>query len=140
MFEKNTMASLTKPSQRLLIKIMQEDKARMISGEVDKPVTPDIKRLIRLPGSVHGKTGLKVTPITRDELTDYNPLLYAVPETYSNEPTKITLRRDYRLNMKDVRLSLKKGETEVPEFAAVFLVGRKEANYGYDSEQKDSFF
>ncbi|MFA6804630.1 MAG: DNA primase catalytic subunit PriS [Candidatus Methanomethylophilaceae archaeon] len=139
-FEKNDMSLLNKHDQDLLIKVMKEDKARMMSGEVDKPVTPDIKRLIRLPGSVHGKTGLRVSPISREQLTDYNPLFYAVPEAYSDEPTKITMKRPYQLNIKDDRISLKAGETEVPEYAAVFLVGRKEANWGYDSERKDSFF
>ena len=134
------MSLLNKHDQDLLIKVMKEDKARMMSGEVDKPVTPDIKRLIRLPGSVHGKTGLRVSPISREQLTDYNPLFYAVPEAYSDEPTKITMKRPYQLNIKDDRISLKAGETEVPEYAAVFLVGRKEANWGYDSERKDSFF
>ncbi len=137
LFEKNDMGLLKKTDQETLIKIMKEDKAHMMSGEVDKPVTPDIKRLIRLPGSVHGKTGLRVSPITRGELTDYNPLMNAVPESYSDEPVKITMRRPYELKMRDQTISLKAGETEVPEFAAIFLVGRKEANWGYDSERKE---
>ncbi|UAL07740.1 MAG: DNA primase catalytic subunit PriS [Candidatus Methanogranum gryphiswaldense] len=137
MFEKNDMSLLNKRDQDMLIKIMKEDKSRMMSGEVDKPVTPDIKRLIRLPGSVHGKTGLRVSPISRDELTEYNPLFNAVPESYSDEPVKITMKRPYELMIKDQRISLKTGETEVPEFAAIFLIGRREANWGYDSERKD---
>lgn len=137
MFEKNDMSLLNKRDQDMLIKIMKEDKSRMMSGEVDKPVTPDIKRLIRLPGSVHGKTGLRVSPISRDELTEYNPLFNAVPGSYSDEPVKITMKRPYELMIKDQRISLKTGETEVPEFAAIFLIGRREANWGYDSERKD---
>ncbi|MCA1813180.1 MAG: hypothetical protein LC624_04420 [Halobacteriales archaeon] len=34
-----------------------------MTGETDEPVTSDVKRLIRLPGSVHGKTGLRVVPV-----------------------------------------------------------------------------
>ena len=65
LFQKNTMAMLSKSTQDMLVKIMKEDVAYRLSGEVDEPVTADIKRLIRLPGSVHGKSGLRVTPITR---------------------------------------------------------------------------
>ena len=113
---------------------MKEDMAPRMSGEVDEPVTADIKRLIRLPGSVHGKSGLRVTPITRDELTDFDPLQMAVPKEYSDESVKITMRRDSQLDMLGQHFSLK-GETEVPEYAAVFLVGRKMADIGFASEE-----
>ena len=64
-----------------LMLLEKEVKPRFIS-EIDEPVTSDIKRLIRLPGSLHGKTGLAVTPIKRDELDDFDPLRDAVPEIY----------------------------------------------------------
>ncbi|MDR1690240.1 MAG: DNA primase small subunit PriS [Candidatus Methanoplasma sp.] len=139
LFDKNTMATLARNTQEALVKIMAEDIAPSLSAEVDKPVTPDIKRIIRLPGSVHGKSGLRVTPITRSELTDFDPLQDAVPSSYSDEPLKITLKRDYGFNMKGEQFSLS-GETEVPEYAAVFLVGRKVADFGYASEKKESLF
>ena len=135
MFERDTMAFVSKPTQDILVKIMKEDVAHRLSGEVDEPVTADIKRLIRLPGSVHGKSGLRVTPITRDELTGFDPLQYAVPEVYTDEPVKITMRRDASLNMKGQDFILK-GETEVPEFLAIFLIGRKMADIGFASENE----
>ena len=136
MFEKNTMAVVSQTTQNMLVKIMKEDVAYRLSGEVDEPVTADIKRLIRLPGSVHGKSGLRVTPITRQELTDFDPLQMAVPDEYSDDPIKITMRRDSKLDMKGEHFSLS-GETEVPEYAAVFLIGRKMADYGFASEVKE---
>lgn len=141
LFEKNNMAMLSTSTQNMLVKIMKEDVAYRLSGEVDEPVTADIKRLIRLPGSVHGKSGLRVTPITRQELTDFDPLQMAVPDAYSDDPVKVTMRRPADLDIKGERLSLK-GETEVPEFAAVFLIGRKMADFGHLSEesQKQKLF
>jgi DNA primase small subunit len=139
MFEKNTMASLPKGTQELLVRTMKEDVACRLSGEVDEQVTADIKRLIRLPGSVHGKSGLRVTPITREQLSDFKPLEDAVPEIYTDDPVKVTMRRDYEFSMRGERIKAK-GETEVPEYAAVFLVGRKVADYGYASERRDPLF
>lgn len=138
-FTNNSMVNLTKTSQEMLVRIMGEDMAPLMSGEVDKPVTPDIKRIIRLPGSVHGKTGLRVTPITRDELTNFDPLQFAVPKTYTDEPVRITMRKDMQLDMLGQHFSLK-GETEVPEYVAVFLIGRKYADHGFLSERTDSLF
>ncbi|MCL2509897.1 MAG: DNA primase catalytic subunit PriS, partial [Methanomassiliicoccaceae archaeon] len=139
LFEKNTMATLNRNTQETLVKIMENDVAPSLSAEIDKPVTPDIKRIIRLPGSVHGKTGLRVTPITRQQLTDFDPLEDAVPSSYSDESVKITLKKPYEFKMLGQHFSLS-GETEVPEFAAVFLVGRKAADFGYASEKKESLF
>ncbi|MBQ7621227.1 MAG: DNA primase catalytic subunit PriS, partial [Candidatus Methanomethylophilaceae archaeon] len=134
LFEKNTMAMLSQSTQNLLVKVMKEDMAPRLSGEVDEPVTADIKRLIRLPGSIHGKSGLRVTPITRSELTDFDPLQMAVPDEYSDEEVKITMRKDMSLDMKGQHFELS-GETTAPEYAAIFLIGRKYASYGFASEE-----
>ncbi len=138
-FVNNRMATLKKGTQDMLIKIMKEDVAYRLSGEVDEPVTADIKRLIRLPGSLHGKTGLKVMPITRDELNGFDPLLDALPESYTSNPITVNVKRKIDIKINGERFDLDIGVTEVPEYAAVFLVGRRIADIG-DGEKNDSFF
>jgi DNA primase small subunit len=39
-----------------------------LSAKIDEKVTIDVHRLIRLPGTLHGKTGLKVLELTASEL------------------------------------------------------------------------
>ena len=138
MFENNKMGTLSKGAQEFLVKIMAEDVAYRLSGEVDEPVTADIKRLIRLPGSVHGKSGLRVMPLTRDELTDFDPLVSAVPEQYSDEEVTITMKKDADITIKEQHFKLS-GTVQVPEYAAVFLVGRKMADIG-DGTVKETLF
>lgn len=138
-FVNNRMATLKKGTQDMLIKIMKEDVAYRLSGEVDEPVTADIKRLIRLPGSLHGKTGLKVMPITRDELNGFDPLMDALPESYTSDPITVNVKRKTDIKINGERFDLDIGVTEVPEYAAVFLVGRRIADIG-DGEKNDSFF
>lgn len=138
-FVNNRMATLKKGTQDMLIKIMKEDVAYRLSGEVDEPVTADIKRLIRLPGSLHGKTGLKVMPITRDELNGFDPLMDALPESYTSDPITVNVKRKTDIKINGERFDLDIGVTEVPEYAAVFLVGRRIADIG-DGEKSDSFF
>jgi len=48
--------------------------AKHIGVELDEPVSIDIHRLIRYPGSLHGKTGFKVQEITLTELEEFTPL------------------------------------------------------------------
>ena len=44
-----------------------------IGVEIDEPVSIDIHRLIRYPGSLHGKSGFKVQELTLKQLEDFNP-------------------------------------------------------------------
>ncbi len=138
-FENNMTVTLAHNTTDLLMKIMAEDVAIRLSGEVDEPVTADIKRLIRLPGSIHGKSGLRVTPLSREELTDFDPMSMAVPDEYSDDPVTVTMKRDYDLRMKDQHFKLS-GTVDVPEYAAIFLIGKKLADIGDGSKPKDAFF
>ena len=47
---------------------------KQIGVELDEPVSIDIHRLIRYPGSLHGKTGFKVQEITLTEFEEFTPL------------------------------------------------------------------
>lgn len=138
MFARNTMADLKKNEQDILIAAVG-DIAPTLSSEIDRPVTPDIKRLIRLPGSLHGKTGLRVSPLTRDQLTDYDPLQSAVPEVYTDDSVRVTVRKPMSLRMLGEDMTLE-GETEVPEYAAAFLVGRKYADVGWARDREGRLF
>ena len=138
-FENNKMSTLRKNTQDLLVEIMAKDMAVRLSGEVDEPVTADIKRLIRLPGSIHGKSGMRVMPLTRSQLTDFDPLSMAVPEEYSDEEVTVSVKRPYELGIRGQHFKLDAGVQKVPEYAAVFLVGRKVADIG-DGTVKDTFF
>jgi len=53
------------------------------NAPIDEPVTTDTNRLIRLPGSLHGGSGLKTVRLERDEIADFDPLVDAVPETFT---------------------------------------------------------
>ena len=96
------------------------------AGETDEPVTCDVKRLIRLPGSLHGKTGLKVIPVSLDTLHDFDPLSDAV--VFTDTPVIVDVGVDVTVLLKKETFSLSKGEQEVPLFVAVFLLGKKLAN------------
>jgi len=103
-----------------------ERKVRLrVKGETDEPVTSDIKRLIRLPSSLHGKTGFEVVPITRDRLDTFDPFLDAVPEAFGDERVKVVCTGAVSVRLKGEEFSLDEGENDVPEFVAVHLTCRK---------------
>jgi len=93
-----------------------------LSGETDEPVTTDIKRLIRVPTSLHGKTGFRVTGVDIDSIRDFDPLVEAV--ALPDDPVKVKMREDHRISMKEQGYSLSEGTEEVPLHLAYFLVAR----------------
>ena len=103
--------------------VLQSLKERM-AGQIDEPVTRDIKRLIRLPGSLHGKTGLKVVTLSRDQMNDFDPLRDAVPDTYPDRPVKVRLKDNTSIRIRDCQVQ-GTGDVEVPAYAALFLVLRR---------------
>ncbi|MFO7678261.1 MAG: DNA primase catalytic subunit PriS [Thermoplasmatota archaeon] len=93
------------------------------AGETDEPVTCDIKRLIRLPFTLHGKTGFQVKKIDIDELKTFNPLNDTI--VFSENPVKLQVHRPCSIGMNHQDFTIEEGEQEVPEFLAVFLIGGK---------------
>jgi len=93
------------------------------SGETDEPVTCDVKRLIRLPGSLHGKTGLLVTKVTLDTLHDFDPLSEAV--VFSDELVPVEIQKEINIRLKKESFNLSVGIHKIPLYAAVFCIGQR---------------
>ncbi|HUR61148.1 MAG TPA: DNA primase catalytic subunit PriS [Candidatus Thermoplasmatota archaeon] len=105
--------------------LLKQQTIPMAKGETDEPVTADVKRLIRLPGSLHGKSGLKVVTLRRDQLDDFDPLRDAVAFSTDDEVT-IDPRNDQTMKLGGKEISVKKGEpTKVPLAHAVFWLARQ---------------
>jgi DNA primase small subunit len=94
------------------------------SGKTDEPVTSDIKRLIRLPTSLHGKTGFRVVLLSRAELDDFNPLIEAIPPTWSDEEVVLRGKTKSTLELKGETFNLRDDIIRLPEYAAIFFMCR----------------
>ncbi|MEA3559221.1 MAG: DNA primase catalytic subunit PriS [Candidatus Thermoplasmatota archaeon] len=106
-----------------------------LSGETDEPVTTDIKRLIRCPGSLHGKTGFKVVEVPIDRVDDFDPLRDAV--VLPDDPVKVNVVRPVEQYLGSEDHSLQPGEHTVPTYLAYFLVARRLALLpGSDPDQR----
>jgi DNA primase small subunit len=106
--------------------VLRRTAVSMGAGETDEPVTCDIKRLIRLPCSLHGKTGFKVEKVSLNELKDFDPLNDTV--VLSDNAVNVDLGVSIDIKMKGEHFNLETGVQEVPTYLAVFLIGNKIAN------------
>ena len=96
--------------------------------EIDEPVTTDIHRLIRFPGSLHGKTGLAVTRIALQDLEKFNPLDSAIPQIFQGKNDTVRINRPLTITMKGEKFSLS-GEVEVPRYVALFAVASRAGEF-----------
>ncbi|MFB6354438.1 MAG: DNA primase small subunit PriS [Halobacteriales archaeon] len=116
------------PAIRTLAERLLERATEQDSAAIDEPVTTDTHRLIRLPGSLHGGTALEVTPVDRDALDGFDPLVDAVPAPFRGH--EVTVRADGGppVELGGETFTVPAGETRLPEYAANFLMaaGRAE--------------
>ena len=102
------------------------------AGETDEVVTIDLKRVIRWPTSLHGKSGMKVVefPLERlnpDDANAFDPLTEAVPWKMGVNDVKVrAIRSDVQYRIGESAGQLDTGEIyHVDEATATFLVLKK---------------
>ena len=116
------------PAFLTLARRLFERTLREESAAIDEPVTTDINRLIRFPGSLHGGTGLVVTPVDREDLASFDPLVDAVPERFVGREVRIRWDDDGPpVRLRGETFRREETVTTVPEYAAVFLMARGRA-------------
>jgi DNA primase small subunit len=104
---------------------LQQKALAAKTGETDEPVTSDIKRLIRLPFSVHGKTGLRVVPIPLARIEAFDPLREAL--AYGTSPVEVTVSKPERVRLGEKEYDVQPGPQVLPERVALFLCLRRKA-------------
>jgi DNA primase small subunit len=97
------------------------------SAKIDTVVTTDTHRLIRMNGTLHGKTGLKKVEFPAEHLEDFDPFEEAV--AFKEGTVKVIVSDVPKFRLGGRVLGPYKGQTvEVPTAAAVLLIckGRAE--------------
>jgi DNA primase small subunit len=93
-----------------------------MSAEVDEPVTTDIHRLIRLPGSLHGKTGFLVKQLDMKSLERFDPFSDAQVFEGSME---IFVKESPRFRLGNTEYpAMRECQCELPLSVAILLLGK----------------
>ncbi|MEM1657494.1 MAG: DNA primase small subunit PriS [Candidatus Jordarchaeales archaeon] len=91
-----------------------------VGGKVDEPVTSDVRRLIRLPTSLHGKTGFKVSLVKLGEISNFDPFRHAL--AFKGEVT-VHVNEAPRFRIGEEEFGpFKDEDVELPLSAAVLLL------------------
>jgi len=96
------------------------------SARIDTVVTTDIHRLIRLPETLHGKTGLKKTWLSTSEIENFDPFDEAVAFKRGTVSLFVVDAPKFRLGSETFG-PYKKQKVELPIAAAVLLICKNKA-------------
>ncbi len=101
--------------------------ASLQSARIDTVVTTDIHRLIRLPSTLHGKTGLLKVEFSVLDIKEFDPFVDAVAFKNGNALVLVSSSPEFRLANKKFG-PYKSEKVELPTAAALLLIckGRAE--------------
>lgn len=102
-------------------KRIAEHVANLQSAKIDTVVTTDIHRLIRLEGTLHGKTGLKKVEFSVSEIGDFDPFKSSVAFRTGVVKVLVSDAPEFRVG-EEVFGPYKKEEVELPMAAAMLLI------------------
>ncbi|MFP8952468.1 DNA primase small subunit PriS [Natrialbaceae archaeon A-arb3/5] len=97
------------------------------NAPIDEPVTTDTNRLIRLPGSLHGGSGLETVRLERDEIEAFEPLVDAVPDTFCGQEIAVDVTDGGQVDLGGDSFTISEGDQSVQEYVGVFLMARGRA-------------
>jgi DNA primase small subunit len=103
-------------------------KARTTAAApIDEPVTTDVNRLIRLPGSLHGGTGLVVSRVPIGDVAEFDPLVDALADTFQEERIMVDVSDQTEVTLAGEKFNLQGGPQSLPEHVGVFAMARGDA-------------
>jgi DNA primase small subunit len=115
------------PGVRTLVEALATDVVREETAPIDEPVTTDVRRLIRCPGSLHGGTGLVVRRIPVDAVDAFDPLVDAVAEPFTRREVEVEVTDPGPAWMAGDSFRMEEGIVSVRECLGVFLLARGRA-------------
>lgn len=119
-----TLAELYRKIGYKKFRFVIEDAAKKSGAMIDPSVTTDTHRILRFPGTLHGKTGLLKKRCL--DLESFSPLEDAV--ALGHEPMKIFVDNSPRFSLSGEQFGPFKSESvELPMMAAIYLLGQNMA-------------
>ena len=115
------------PGLRTLVSALTDATLTEETAPIDEPVTTDTKRLIRLPGILHGGSGLVVQRLERGEVEDFEPLDDAVPDRFRKRDIAVDVTDPGPVRLDGETVRVEGGNQSVRECVGVFLMTRGRA-------------
>lgn len=107
--------------ESLLSNLIEKEKLFL-----DRQTSVDLAKIIRVPDTIHGSTGLAAKEFEREKLKEFNPLKESI--IFSTNPLKVFVKSAPKFFLGGENFGpFREQETELPEFAAIYLMARNSA-------------
>ena len=107
--------------QSLLFSLIEKEKLFL-----DRQTSVDLAKIIRVPNTIHGSTGLQAKKFSREELKEFNPLKESI--LFSTNPIKVFVKKTPKFLLGGESFGpFNEQETELPEFVGIYLMSRDSA-------------
>lgn len=123
--ERKTFADTDEDGLEKVVRLVSKKITSEMSSMIDEPVTTDVNRLIRFPGSLHGGTGFRVSRIETDNLSDFDPFVDAVPEVFTTHDITVNIKESGEYEVGDVSMEVDEGKQKVPEQLGIYLMAQR---------------
>lgn len=115
------------PGATTLVRTLAKRVVADQSAPIDEPVTTDVRRLIRFPGSLHGGTGLVVQRLDEADVDGFDPLVDAVPDRFRGQRVMVDVTDPGPVPVGPEEFKIEEGTQSVQEYVGVFLMARGRA-------------
>ncbi|MDO8427842.1 MAG: DNA primase small subunit domain-containing protein [Candidatus Diapherotrites archaeon] len=93
---------------------------------IDRQTSVDLHKIIRVPDTLHGGTGFLAKSIPLPEFKKFNPFNDSI--VFSEKPVKVFIKNAPQFSLGNQTFeSMQNQKTELPEFAAIYLMARQKA-------------
>jgi len=124
-FDKGVLSPLPKKSKAFWFSLIKQ-AIEEIKVNLDRQTSIDASKIIRVPDTIHGSTGLLAKSIPLEELKSFDPLKESI--IFSSNPTKVFIGEAPKFCLGGEFFGpYDKREEILPEFAAVYLTARGSA-------------
>jgi len=104
-------------------KSLIENAVRLASVKLDRQTSVDIYKIVRVPDTLHGSTGLIAKTLPLQALKDFNPFEHAL--AFGNQQIKVFINKAPRFKMAGNCFGpFEKESAELPEYAAIYLLAK----------------
>lgn len=94
------------------------------SLDIDRQTSTDLNKIIRMPNTIHGGTGLVAKTIKIEELAKHEPLKDCI--AFSENPKKVYINKAPRIEIGGHKYGpYENQEIEIEEYAAIFMIAKK---------------
>ena len=112
----------------VLERVARKIAIKRFSSRIDEPVSIDVHRLIRTPGSLHGKSGLLVKIVDFDRISQFDPIADAIPEVFRDN-LEVIFTKAVKSEFGEAETEYREGKAIIPTYAALFWVLRGAAEF-----------